>query len=413
MTATTALTAQNTLDVYGVHLTPPEFVEKQIDACIDDIGVDVVKIGMLASIETVEVVAKALQRHDVQLSVVDPVMLATSGAQLLPQNAVRTLREKLIPLTTILTPNLPEATLLLQDAGRHMKDPESVADVIEIAKAIQSLGSKYVLLKGGHLPLTREGVISYNEADKHIVVDVLYGNGQQVVFETDYLKSKNTHGTGCSLASAIASNLANGLDIIQAVQAASWYVEAGIKTSKDLGKGNGPINHFHSTYKLPFAPGRFVEYLLNRMDVQDVWREHTQHEFVNRLADGSLPLEAFKYYLIQDYLYLVQFARANALAAYKAKHIEDITMSAEIVTHINKEMALHIEYCKEYGLSKRDIEHHPESQGRKSQLLIGSTYLLQAQLAPHTQGGLRFDAMLQIRITNAVVDKICPRHWPI
>ncbi|KAK5287156.1 trifunctional hydroxymethylpyrimidine kinase/phosphomethylpyrimidine kinase/thiaminase [Cryomyces antarcticus] len=205
MTATTALTAQNTQGVYGIHETPPDFVKKQIDACIDDIGVDVVKTGMLASAETINVVADALQRHRVAVSVVDPhlidqVMVATSGAQLLPEKAVKVLLEKLLPMTTILTPNLPEAELLLKEAGLDLKKTESLDDLIKMAKAVQNLGPKYVLIKGGHLPLTRGGAVSVEEADRHVVVNVLYGEGNTVIVENDYQKSRNTHGTGCCLA---------------------------------------------------------------------------------------------------------------------------------------------------------------------------------------------------------------------
>lgn len=361
MTTTTALTAQNTQGVDDIHHTPPAFVRKQIDACISDIGVDVIKTGMLASAETIVVVANALQHWRVPMTVIDPVMVSTSGAQLLPHEAVKEMINHLLPLTTILTPNVPEALLLLSDAGNTISDPKSVEDLIDIAKAVQALGPKYVLVKGGHLPFKTDGTAASNVEDKELMVDILYGNGQVTRIETAYLKSKNTHGTGCSLASAIASNLANGLDIPQAVKAACRYVEVGIKTATDLGHGNGPINHFHSTYTLPFSRGHFLEYLLDRPDVRKAWKEHTEHDFVAGLADGTLPFEAFKYYLMQDYLYLIQFARANALASYKAKTMEDVAASAQIVAHIHTEVALHIDYCKGFGVTKEQMENSEES----------------------------------------------------
>ncbi|KAI9846499.1 MAG: hypothetical protein M1837_003919 [Sclerophora amabilis] len=257
---------------------------------------------------------------------------------------------------------MSEALLLLKDAQDLRDDPKSLDDFIEIAKAVHRLGPKYVLLKGGHQPFTKDGLVSKEAADRHTVIDILYGNDEMTLIETAYLDSKHTHGTGCSLASAVASNIANGIDVVPAVKSACRYVEAGIKSSIGLGKGNGPINHFHSLYSLPFAPGRFIEYLLEHGDVKDAWKQHTEHEFVQRIADAALPLEAFKFYLIQDYLYLVQFARANALAAYKAKNMDDITASAEIVLHINREMSLHLDYCKEMGLERQDVEGHQESQ---------------------------------------------------
>ncbi|KAK0099872.1 hypothetical protein ONS95_013301 [Cadophora gregata] len=389
MTATTALTAQNTLGVVDIHYTPPGFVRKLIDTCISDIGVDVVKTGMLASAETIQVVAEALRAHHVPATVIDPVMVSTSGHQLLPAHAVRDLREKLLPIATIITPNVPEAMLLLSDSGKPAAVAKNVEGLIEIAKAVQSLGPKYVLVKGGHLPFRMDGNVAETVKEKELMVDILYGDGTVTKIHTLYQPSKNTHGTGCSLASAIASNLANGLPMVQAVERACRYVEAGIKTATDLGRGNGPINHFHSTYTLPFPPGRFLEYVLERRDVQTPWKEHTEHAFVAGLADGTLPVESFKYYLIQDYLFLVQFARANSLAAYKAKTITDIAAAAKIVGHIHHEMELHISYCQEFGVSKEEIEASEESHActayTRYVLDIGQSqdwFALQVALAP-------------------------------
>lgn len=201
MTATTALTAQNTQGVFAIHLVPSDFVEQQIDACFNDIDVDVVKIGMLASATTVDAVACALKRHGSPITVLDPVMVSTSGAQLLPNDAIVNLRTQLLPLTTILTPNIPEAKLLLENAGLEVPEIKSIADVVKIGRDLQTLGPQCVLVKGGHLPLTEDGRISTQEADHHTVVDVLCGRpNETMLYETDYLPSKNTHGTGCALA---------------------------------------------------------------------------------------------------------------------------------------------------------------------------------------------------------------------
>ena len=200
MTATTALTAQSTRGVSGIHHVPSDFVVKQIDACISDIGVDVIKTGMLASASTVDAVAEALRKYGNIITVVDPVMVATSGAQLLPNEAVHNLRMNLLPLTTILTPNIPEARLLLQNADMEAPEINSLDDVISIARIVQSLGPRYVLVKGGHLPLTRDGHISKEKADRDTIVDVLYDGREVTIYKTAYLPSRNTHGTGCSLA---------------------------------------------------------------------------------------------------------------------------------------------------------------------------------------------------------------------
>ncbi len=213
MTATTALTVQNTQGVSDIHYVPSDFVVKQIDACIDDIGVDVVKIGMLASAETVDAVAGTLRKHGNPLTVLDPVMVSTSGAQLLPDEAICNLRAHLLPLTTILTPNIPEAKLLLENAGIEASEIASVDDIVNMARLLQRLGPTFVLIKGGHLPLTKDGHVSRRDADRHTVVDVLYSaEGQHgeraILYETNYQRSENTHGTGCSLACKLTPMLA-------------------------------------------------------------------------------------------------------------------------------------------------------------------------------------------------------------
>ena len=200
MTATTALTAQNTLGVSGIHQTPPDFVAKQIDACISDIGVDVVKVGMLASRETIEVVANALDRHKRPTVVLDPVMVSTTGAQLLPEEAVSTLRTCLLPLTTVLTPNIPEARLLLQNANVEIPETKTLDDVVNLARGLHNLGPKFVLVKGGHLALAKHDLSLVEGGQSSTVADVLYDGQETTIFETNYIKSKNTHGTGCSLA---------------------------------------------------------------------------------------------------------------------------------------------------------------------------------------------------------------------
>ncbi|ODQ54722.1 hypothetical protein SAICODRAFT_54115 [Saitoella complicata NRRL Y-17804] len=376
MSAITAVTSQNTLGVDGVQVMSPDFVSKQIEAVISDLGVDVIKTGMLATQEIVSCVAAQIKKHGVEKTVVDPVMIATSGSSLLDEKAHSAYIRELLPLAYVLTPNVPEAIQLVAAAeGKQREEIEAntLDDMRNLARRLHKLGPKNVLVKGGHLPFTKDCQPASSEEEKEIVVDVLFDGEQFYEVETPYSFSKNTHGTGCSLASAIASNLALSHPVPDAVRHAVYYVEGSINHSyPELGQGHGPLNHAFNTQRVPFVKGRFLYWLLEHPRVKGVWREYTHHEFVEQLGKGTLPIECFKYYLQQDYLYLVQFARANALAAYKATNMPDITASAEIILHIAKEMELHISYCAEFGLSRDDLENGKESM----QTLAYSRYIL-------------------------------------
>lgn len=181
-------------------------------------------------------------------------MVATTGAVLLPSDAVKDMRTLLLPQTFMVTPNIPEAKLLLSDAGIESLEIENVGDLETLARETQKLGPRWILIKGGHVPFKKDGTVAKTPEEREFVVDVLFGEGEFTRLQSPYQHSRNTHGTGCSLASAIASNIARGLDPVEAVKAASQYVEAGIRTAPGFGKGSGPLNHFHSVYTLPFTP---------------------------------------------------------------------------------------------------------------------------------------------------------------
>nr|7R8Y_A Chain A, Phosphomethylpyrimidine Kinase [synthetic construct]7R8Y_B Chain B, Phosphomethylpyrimidine Kinase [synthetic construct] len=230
MSVITAVTAQNTLGVQGVHDIPPELVAAQIDAVFEDLRVDAVKTGMLSNAEIVEAVAEALRRYGVRPLVVDPVMVAKSGDPLLAPDAVEALKERLFPLATIITPNLPEAEVLL---GRPIRTEEEME---EAARRLLALGPKAVLLKGGHL----EG----EEA-----VDLLADGEGIHRFSAPRVQTRNTHGTGCTLSAAIAAHLARGHDLPEAVREAKAYLTGAIKAAPSIGHGHGPVNHFHAWWK--------------------------------------------------------------------------------------------------------------------------------------------------------------------
>jgi len=225
----TALTAQNTLGVEAVHVVPAEFVRKQIEAVARDLEVGAVKIGMLATSAVIEAVAEGLKAFASVPVVLDPVMVAASGDALLDQEAVATLRSVLVPRATLITPNLPEAAKLLGSA--EAKDEREMAGQ---AKALRRLGAKAVLIKGGH-------------AHGAKAIDVLIDEEGELRLEAPRIETGNTHGTGCTLSSAIAAELAKGASLREAVGCAKAYVTAAIAGADELhiGKGRGPVHHFH------------------------------------------------------------------------------------------------------------------------------------------------------------------------
>jgi len=234
MSALTAITAQNTVGVQGVVELPADFVGLQIDAVLTDIGADAVKTGMLSNSEIIAVIAARMQEYRVDNLVVDPVMVAKSGDPLLRPEARQALIERLIPLAKVLTPNLQEARVL---SGLEI---ESLEAMKEAARAIQRLGARNVVVKGGHLPGSLESI------------DVLYDGHDFTEFAAPRLATKNTHGTGCTFASAIAAGLAKGRSVPEAVGAAKAYLTAVLRASVDLhlGQGHGPLNHFALLYQV-------------------------------------------------------------------------------------------------------------------------------------------------------------------
>ena len=223
MTAITALTAQNTTGVTGIMEVTPEFLAQQLDSIFTDIRPDAVKIGMVSSSALIETIAGKLKEYKAENIVVDPVMVATSGSKLISDDAIETLKTCLLPISSILTPNIPEAEVL---SGMKVETEE---DMILAAKKISEAYHCAVLCKGGH---------QLNDAN-----DLLYRDGEYKWFYGKRIQNPNTHGTGCTLSSAIASNLAKGYDMDEAVKRAKDYISGALAAMLDLGKGSGPMKH--------------------------------------------------------------------------------------------------------------------------------------------------------------------------
>ena len=223
MSAITAMTAQNTTGVFAIQESTPEFLKQQIDAVFEDICPDAVKIGMVASAGLIEVIADGLKRHGARNVVVDPVMVATSGSALMKSSALQTLTGSLLPLASLVTPNIPEAQVL---TGMSIGSRE---DMVAAAKKLGDACGCAVLLKGGH---------SISDAN-----DLLYASGEALWFEGKRIHNPNTHGTGCTLSSAIAANLAKGFSLEEAIGRAKEYISGALSAMLNLGRGSGPLNH--------------------------------------------------------------------------------------------------------------------------------------------------------------------------
>lgn len=224
-TAITALTAQNTLGVTAVHAIPPEMVAEQIRVVATDLRPSACKTGMLATAELVRVVADTIEEVGLQNYILDPVMVSTSGARLLDQDAESSILERLLPLCTLVTPNLDEATVMV---GRTVQDEE---DMRAVARELVGRGAKAALIKGGHLV-------------GDVVVDILFDGQEFRRWERPRIETRNTHGTGCTLAAAITAGLARGEPLVQAVEAGLDFVHRAILEAPGLGAGHGPLNHF-------------------------------------------------------------------------------------------------------------------------------------------------------------------------
>ena len=229
MSVITAVTAQNTQGVFDVQDINPSVIAHQIEAIFDDIEVHAVKIGMVSRPETIETIAQTLKKYSLPPLVIDPVMISKSGYDLLHPEAKKALIEILLPMATLITPNIPEAEVIV---GYKIDDLEGMK---RSAIDLHKLGCKYVLVKGGHL---------VNDA-----TDVLYDGSQFYIFEGKRINTINTHGTGCTISSAIASNLAKGLHVKDAVGLAKAYIEKAIEHGFSIGHGVGPVHHFYELYK--------------------------------------------------------------------------------------------------------------------------------------------------------------------
>lgn len=359
MCVVTALVAQNTQGVREIHTPPQEFLVAQLDAVFDDVEVDAVKIGMLGDAETTATVSSFLSQHSVPQVVVDPVMVATSGDRLLTEDAEDALRQFVRDHATVVTPNLPELAVLV-----GAEPAETFEEAIEQGRRFAADTGVAVLVKGGHL---REGAASNALVQPDGSVDVA------VVPRVD---TKNTHGTGCSLSSALATRIALADDPRAALTWTSNWLHEAIATADELnvGKGHGPVNHFHQLRRLagnastkPWdisgeavygelldpkieAAGPHTQELWNRAAAK-VWPDTLHLDYIQSLRSGELRRDDFEFYLLQDAHYLQEYSRALANLSVKARTPEDqVWWAQSAVVAIEAESELHHTWFKDHDL---------------------------------------------------------------
>ncbi|EGN96401.1 hypothetical protein SERLA73DRAFT_112697 [Serpula lacrymans var. lacrymans S7.3] len=390
----TAMTAQNTTGVQAVHPSPPEFVAEQIRSVLSDINVDAIKTGMLYDTDNVLSVAKTLKQHYQSQTMIplvcDPVCVSTSGHVLLHPDAIESMIIEIFPLSQLITPNIPEAKLLLSRSGLP-DDITSLEEMLTAAQNLLSLGSRAVLLKGGHIPLTYQDLCRVTAANPRIiwapddiydqnmeilqngripavdlVIDVLCQcSGEINLFPRPRLQSTNTHGTGCTLSAALTCQLGMGVDLAEATKKATAYTHLAIETAPSIGHGSGPLNHLHSILirRIPLR-SQTNPYPLTRSLIQgtaSIWKGYVQHDFVKLLGKGILERGSFLHFIKQDYHYLKYYARAYALLATKSHAYDPISAAMETVVTVVRESSMHVEFCAQWGISQSVLENTPES----------------------------------------------------
>lgn len=372
LTCITALTAQNTLGVTGVVETPKEHIEKILKQDLDDFvegyGSDfplkVVKTGMLSQ-GAAEVLAEKvgyLQEKKVKL-VLDPVMVATSGTHLTDNKVIDLCIQKILPTAFLCTPNFVEAEYLWKAEGGSPPLVTTIDEFKEFVVLLQKkLGCENLLVKGGHIPWTNgkryEGPLPGSSDLDLQIVDVLYQSKEDrlTTFSSSFITSNNSHGTGCTLASAIAANTANGIPLERAVALSIHYIHKGMSSVKGkLGHGNGSLNHTVAVdrsireviqgedlrARIKGEHGSFFNFLKTHEIVKYSWKKYTEHPFLALLATNQLPFDDFLFYLKQDFYYLVNYARMHGVAISVAPNCEQIEAQSQIVTSIMTEIERH------------------------------------------------------------------------
>lgn len=373
LTSIVTLTAQNTTGVKNVAETSAEMVRSILDENFSDIKIDSIKTGLLTD-NAIIALKESIQKYNyVGNLVVDPVMVSTSGFDFVSNKFLDVLISNLAPYTTLITPNLIEAKTLVNTLSGHQKYDEKplshIHDMHALAKEVHELsGIKNVLVKGGHQKW------SHNE---NLLTDLLYlaESDEYIVFHSHMQKSTNTHGTGCTLSSAIASNLAAGLSMINSIANAIVYVQKGIENAPNIGNGHGPLNHIQTfqqfnyeyliddgKFKLPFTKGNALDYLINHPEIKQLWVEYTNHKFMKSVKNYDIPFDSFVNFLKQDIVYLTSYAHVALYMATKVTNENEFLLEADSLKTISKEISKYKVMLHKLGFNESQIKQFKASK---------------------------------------------------
>ncbi|KAI5958964.1 THI20 [Candida pseudojiufengensis] len=372
MTCITALTAQNTKGVKTFEKTSSNLLSQILLANFEDFydnegPLKVIKTGMLTKEAILELTKYEL--NGIKF-VIDPVMISTSGSTLIDTEGIQHCINYLIPKSYLVTPNFVEAKTIYSLLGGEVPVINTIQDFKSFVISLQNLlKCENLLVKGGHIPFDNN---DRESSTGERIIDILYQpSGEVTVFESKFIKSENTHGTGCSLSSAIAANLAKNKDLVESVGISIDYIHKGMLQMSKLGHGNGPLNHnvqpvnylhelveYENGDLMKFdTEHTFLNYLINHPSVKDNWKKYTQHPFVQQVANNTLPFDKFLYYLKQDYHYLIIYARMHGLSASKAETYQQTHSQATIISEIVQEIENHKRKLKAYDVDyDKDID---------------------------------------------------------
>lgn len=367
LTDIVTLTAQNTTGVADVVKISEKLISSILKENFSDIPIDSIKTGILTE-ESIPVIKNALDEYNFHgYLVLDPVMVSTSGCDFVSSKTLKVVADYLVPYITLITPNLIEAKALINTLSGELQYNDSCLETLEdifliCCKIHQLTGIKNVLVKGGHQKW---------KDDARLLTDVLYFSESETyyVFYSEMIDSLNTHGTGCTLSSAIASNLASGLSLVNSVANGITYVQNGIKTAPNLGSGHGPLNHLqdvslfnyeslvNDAFALPFEKGKAIDFLCNHPHIKKFWSEYTNHAFMKKIGDLSLPLTKFIDFVEQNVIYLVNYSHVLMFMATKRKSAAEIQQAADELKTVAEEISKYKSILKELGYKDDEIDN--------------------------------------------------------